>query len=75
MPWNGERPSEYIVAPVGLMTVVASQVCADIAPTTWSPDPLQLELTDGLDLNGILDRDQHTRASQDLSRLGLVAEP
>jgi hypothetical protein len=36
-----------------------------------SPDPLQLEFTHRFDLHGILDRDQHTRVNEDLSRLGL----
>jgi hypothetical protein len=40
-----------------------------------SPDPLQLELTDRLDPYGILDLHQHSRANEDLTRLGFVAEP
>ncbi len=39
-----------------------------------SPYPLQLELTDRLDLNGVLDFGQHAGADEDLSRLGLVAK-
>jgi hypothetical protein len=38
------------------------------------PDPLQLELTDQLDLHCILDLRQHPRTDEDLSRLGLVAQ-
>src|SRR5580693_5233601 len=38
------------------------------------PDALQLELAYGLDLHGILDLRQHSRANEDLPRLGLVAE-
>ena len=38
-------------------------------------NPLQLELAYWLDFDGIFNRDQHTRADKDLSRLGLVAEP
>jgi hypothetical protein len=37
------------------------------------PDPLQLELTDWLDLHGVLDLHQHARTDQDLTRLGFVA--
>ena len=39
------------------------------------PDPLQLELTDWLDLHGVLDLHQHSRTDEDLPRLGLIAEP
>ena len=39
------------------------------------PDPLQLELTDWLDLHGVLDLRQHSRADEDLPRLGFIAEP
>jgi hypothetical protein len=39
------------------------------------PDPLQLELADWLDLDGVLDLRQHTRTNQDLSRLGFIAKP
>ena len=39
------------------------------------PDPLQLELTYGLDRHGILDLRQHPRTDEDLSRLRLVAQP
>ena len=38
------------------------------------PDPLQLELADWLDLHGVFDLRQHSRADEDLPRLGLVAE-
>jgi hypothetical protein len=38
------------------------------------PDPLQLELADWLDLDGLLDCHQHTRADKDLSWLGFVAQ-
>jgi hypothetical protein len=38
------------------------------------PDPLQLELTHRLDLHGVLDLCQHSRADEDLSGLGLVAQ-
>jgi hypothetical protein len=36
------------------------------------PDPLQLELTNRLDLHGVLDLRQHSRADEYLPRLGLV---
>jgi hypothetical protein len=39
------------------------------------PDRLQLELTDRLDLHGILDLHQHSRTDEDLPWLGLVAKP
>ena len=39
------------------------------------PDPLQLELTDWLDLHGVLDLHQHSRADEDLTRLGFIAQP
>jgi hypothetical protein len=39
------------------------------------PDPLQFELTHGLDLHGVLDFHQHSRADEDLTRLGFVAKP
>ena len=39
------------------------------------PNPLQLELTDWLDFDGILYGHQHTRADENLSRLCLIAEP
>jgi hypothetical protein len=38
------------------------------------PDPLQLELTQWLDLHGILDRHQHPRTNRYLPRLGLIAK-
>ena len=37
------------------------------------PDPLQLELTDWLDLHGILDLRQHPRTNQDLPWLRFIA--
>jgi hypothetical protein len=40
-----------------------------------SPDPLQLELTHCLDLDGILDLRQHSRADEDLPRLRFIAQP
>ena len=39
------------------------------------PDPLQLELAHGFDLHGVLDFHQHSRADEDLTWLGFVAEP
>ena len=39
------------------------------------PDPLQLELTYGLDLYGVLDLHQHSRTDENLPRLGFIAEP
>ena len=39
------------------------------------PDPLQLELTDRLDAHGVLDLHQHSRADEDLPRLGFIAQP
>jgi hypothetical protein len=38
------------------------------------PHPLQLELTDRLDLHSILDLHQRRRTDEDLSRLGFVAK-
>ena len=38
------------------------------------PDPLQLELTNRLDLHGVLDLRQHSRADQNLPRLGFIAK-
>ena len=38
------------------------------------PDPLQLELTDWLDLHGVLDLCQHPRTDENLPRLGLIAQ-
>ena len=38
------------------------------------PDPLQLELTDRLDLHGVLDLHKNSRADEDLSWLGFIAE-
>src|SRR5262249_31995232 len=38
-------------------------------------DPLQLELTHGFDLDGVLDLHQHSRTDEDLTRFGFVAEP
>src|SRR5580693_6812139 len=40
-----------------------------------SPNTLELKLANGLDRDGILDRHQHTRADQNLTRLGFVTEP
>ena len=40
-----------------------------------SPDPLQRELTHRLDLHGVLDLRQHSRADEDLPRLGFIAQP
>jgi hypothetical protein len=39
------------------------------------PDPLQLGIADRLDLYGIFDLRQHSRADEDLPWFGLVAEP
>ena len=39
-----------------------------------APDPLQLELADRLDLDGVLDVHQHSRTDEDLSGLCLVAK-
>jgi hypothetical protein len=39
------------------------------------PDPLQLELPHWLDFHGVLYFYQHSRADEDLTRFGLVAEP
>ena len=49
--------------------------CKHIVSRQRSPDPLQLELTDGLDLHGILDLRQHPRTNQDLPWLRFIAEP
>ena len=40
-----------------------------------SPDPLQLELADWLDLYGVLDFHQYPRTDENLSWLGFVAKP
>ena len=40
----------------------------------WPPDPLQLELTDWLDLHGIFDFREHSRADENLPWLGLIAK-
>ena len=40
----------------------------------WPSGSLQLELTDRLDLHGLLDLRQYSGADDDLSRLGLIAE-
>jgi hypothetical protein len=45
----------------------------DVVRRQRPPDPLQLELTDRLDLHGILDLHQHSRADQDLPWLGFIA--
>jgi hypothetical protein len=37
--------------------------------------PFQLELADRLDLDGILHGHPHTRADENLSRLGFIAKP
>jgi hypothetical protein len=47
----------------------------DVVRRQRPPDPLQLELTDRLDLHGILDLHQHARANENLTGLGLVAKP
>src|SRR6516164_7107854 len=39
------------------------------------PDPLQLELTDRLDLHVVLDLHQHSRTNKDLPRLGFITQP
>ena len=39
------------------------------------PDPLQLELTHGLDLDRALDFHQHSRADEDLTRFCFIAQP
>ena len=39
------------------------------------PDPLQLELTDRLDLHCILNFHEHARTDENLTRLGFVAKP
>jgi hypothetical protein len=39
------------------------------------PDPLQLELTDWLDLNGVLNLHQRSWTDEDLTGLGFVAQP
>ena len=46
----------------------------DIVRRHRPPDPLQLELADWLDLHGVLDLHQNSRADQDLSWLGLIAK-
>ena len=67
------------------MPRLAAQVCAisdvrrysgDHVVSRQRPsDPLQLELADWLDFDGVLDFRQHASTDEDLSRFGLVAEP
>jgi len=40
----------------------------------WPPDPLQLELTHRLDLHGVLDLPQHSRANEYLTGIGFAAK-
>ena len=50
--------------------------CADhVIRRRRPPDPLQLELADWLDLYGVLNLHQYSRADEDLSGVGLVAQP
>src|SRR5215831_994647 len=46
----------------------------DVIRRQWPPDPFQLELTDRLDLYGVLDRRQNPRIDEYLSRLRLVTK-
>jgi hypothetical protein len=46
----------------------------DIVRRQRPPDPFQLELTNRLDLHGVLDLHQDSRGDQDLTRFGFVAE-
>ena len=73
MPWSGEYP---ILGCAGRPASSLYGCGSDhIVSRQWPPDPLQLELTDGLNLYGVLDLHQHSRADEDLSRLGLIAQP
>jgi hypothetical protein len=55
---------------------LAFQVCGNyVVRRQRPPNPLQLELTDWLDLHGVLDLRQHSRADEDLTRLGFIAQP
>src|SRR5262249_48638162 len=47
--------------------------CDHIVRRYRPPDPLQLELTDWLDLHGVLDFCQHPRADENLARFCLIA--
>src|SRR5262249_53941357 len=49
--------------------------CEYIVRCQWPPDPLQLELADRLDCDGVLDLRQHARTNEYLSGLGLIAQP
>jgi hypothetical protein len=79
-PFNIER---------SLMTLLVSSIVHDssrdpadltanganhIVRRQWPPDPLQLELAHGLDLHGVLDLRQYSRADEDLTRVGLIAK-
>ena len=73
MLWNGE------CAILGYAGRAASSLdgCGSnhIIRRQRSPDPLQLKLTDRLNLHDILDLHQHSRTDEDLTRFGLIAEP
>ena len=47
----------------------------DVVSRQRPPDPLQLELTDRLDSDGVFDFRQHPRTNENLLWLGLIAKP
>ena len=47
----------------------------DIVGRYGSANALEFKLADGLDVHGILDSHQHTRANQNLTGLGFITEP
>jgi hypothetical protein len=48
---------DYIAVLVGCVACIGAKFsrldCENIVSRQWPPDPLQLELTDGLDLHGV----------------------
>jgi hypothetical protein len=56
--------------PTGASTCLLKFRCTqDVVRRQRPPDPLQLELTDRLDPHGVLDRHQHSRTDEHLTRL------
>ena len=78
-PFSGGNPVNVMVLPrwgppVALASPQALRHGSNhIVRRQRPPDPLQLELTDWLDLHGVLDLRQHSRADEDLTRLGFIA--
>ena len=79
-PFSGGNPVNVMVLPRWGPPVAAVSPKAlrhgsnHIVRRQRPPDPLQLELTHGLDLHRVLDLRQHSRADEDLPRLGFVAK-